>query len=358
MKMIVDPTDRESLILKRAYGNGANRRANTSQPCSFCRQAELDIKAGNVEEGESIRTHFHTSELPRCMLQVRNDMVRGKNREPMKGRSAAHLGAGHAFEAETFKNLDMGGLKVIPFANHESLEKVITVFIKEIDSDPDDGLLTRDFRFSKDHEDKLDGDKKKEFETAFKVILHLDGIMEMEDELAEDGVANYGLEHKAVSTNTWRKILDTSEISDEWYGQVQGYFMWGQTFGIQTFFLIVLYRDTSDIRIFRIPRNDKYINKRLNVLYRIYMSIVDDEDGDGMEKYGIEREYEKKSCTACKFCDYNKECYPDGSESIDVKDFKPGLKEEKPNGKRRVSRVPRRVGGVFGGGKGKTRDSE
>lgn len=351
MKLLVDPVDHEILAITRAYKNGANHRCNNSQPCSFCRKAELEKKA-NPDEEPGIRIHFHTSELPRCMWAVRNDMILGKNREPMKGRKAAHLNMGHAFEKDIFSNLDHGGLKVYPFENTPSLEKVITVFIKIIDSDPDDGLHTRDFRFSRDHEDKLNGDNKKEFQEAFKIVLHLDGIWEQLEEDSEFGVGNYGMECKAVSTNTWRKILDNSEISDEWYGQVQGYFMWGQTIDIDTFFLIVVYRDTSDVRVFRIPRDDKYINQRLNVLYRIYMSIVDDDDGKGIKRYGIVKEFNDKNCSTCKFCDYNKQCYPDGDTNL-----KPGLKVEKEDGKkqRRISRVPRRVGGVFGGGgKGKS----
>lgn len=345
MKIMTDPVDHEVLMITRAYKNGANHRCSNSQPCSFCRRAELDQKS-NKDDEAGIRIHFHGSELNRCMLQVRNDMVRGKNREPLKGRSAANLNDGHAHEKEIFTNLEYGGLKVFPFENTPSLEKVITVFVKIIDSDPDDGLHTRDFRFSRDQEDKLNGDKKKEFQESFKIVLHLDGIWEVLEEDSEYGVGNYGMECKAVSTNTWRKILDTNEISDEWYGQVQGYFMWGQTLGIDTFFLILKYRDTSDIRVFRIPRDDKFINRRLNVLYRIFMSIIDDEDDDGMKKYAIEKEFDDKNCSSCKFCDYNKECYPDGDT-----DLKPGLKTEEGNGKkrRRVSRVPRGVGGVFGG---------
>jgi len=54
-----------------------------------------------------------------------------------------------------------------------------------------------------------------------------------------------------------------------------------------------------------ILRNDDFINRRLNVLYRIYNAILEDDP----KKYNIKAEYTSPKETQCKFCAYKSTCY-------------------------------------------------
>lgn len=283
-----DLTDEVSYSLYKGYGRGANHRKNNSQPCTLCRKAQKEGVKG-------IRIHFHGSEFGACMLKTYNNMTEGVNVEIIKGYSAAGLSDGHAHEKEIFTNLACGDLEVVPFENQDQNQKEIGVYYKK-PKKRDIGPY--DFRFGKDGE--LTGEDKDEYTHVFNMILHLDGMYAFSNSKV------FGIECKSVKDYTYKKIAKTGEISDIWYGQMQAYMSWGTFVKLDTFYLIIKSRHSSDIyRPIRIERNDAYINRRLNILYRIHRAIIEDDP----EKYDIKKEHETKGASECRFCDYKERCW-------------------------------------------------
>lgn len=293
--------DNVSYELYKGYGRGANWRKNNSQPCTLCREAQKKGIEG------AIRIHFHGSELGACMLKTYWNMIEGVNEEIIKGYSAAGLSDGHAHEKEIFKNLGCGNLQVMHFNNEDQNQKQISVFYKKPKKGDSERNSERryEFRFTKDGELDLKGDEKKEFKYSFNIILHLDGLYVFNPEMASEKV--YGIECKSVKDYTYKKIAKTSEISNIWYGQIQAYTIWGTYVNLDTFYLIIKSRHSSDIhRPIQIKRDDAYMNKRLNVLHRIHRAIIEDDP----EKYEIKKEHEVlKDSSECRFCDYKERCW-------------------------------------------------
>ena len=288
-----DLEDEVSYTLFKGYARGANWRKNNSQPCTLCRKAK--------KEGvEGIRIHFHGSEFGACMLKTYLNMIEGVSEEVIKGYSAAGLSDGHAHEREIFTNLACGNCEVVPFANEDQNQKEIQVYYKKPKKGKD--VEEYEFRFGKDGE--LKGNEKKEYQYVFNMILHLDGLYVANPQMNAEKV--YGIETKSVKDYTYKKIAKTSEISDIWYGQTQAYMCWGTFTMLDIFYIIVKSRHSSDIhRPIRIKRNDAYISRRLNILYRIHRAIVEDDP----EKYNIEKEHETKGASECRFCDYKERCW-------------------------------------------------
>lgn len=287
MRIEINPLDVLSRKIYDAHMNGANFRKNNSTPCTICRAI--------VASEDNIRGHFHGSEFGQCMLKTYRDMIEGRVIEP--DRKAAFLLDGHMHEAEIFKNLEAGGLDVIGFANADKFQKLVEVFAR-----PDKDNNGR-FDFTMPSEFKYTNDGKKikpeDFEEAFKIILHLDGLLEVE----KDGEL-VGIECKSVSDYTWKKIKDKAEISDVWYGQMQSYMLWNHN--IRSFYLIVKHRGTSTIlKPIKIDRDDKYINDRLNRLYRVFNAVVEDD----METYNIVKEHNDGKDSECRFCPYKSDCF-------------------------------------------------
>lgn len=290
-----DLEDEVSYALYKGYGRGANYRKNNSQPCTLCRKAKKE----GVTDG--IRIHFHGSEFGACMLKTYNNMISAVNEEIIKGYSAAGLSDGHAHEKEIFTNLAFGNCEVVPFGNEDQNQKELGVFYKK-PKKGDNGKGPYDFRFGKDG--VVPGDKKQEYQHVFNMILHLDGLYVAYPQMTNEKV--YGIECKSVKDYTYNKIKKTSEVNDIWYGQTQAYMCWGTFVPLSTFYLIVKSRHSSDIhRPIRIDRDDKYINRRLNILYRIHRAIIEDDP----EKYDIKKEHETKGASECRFCDYKEQCW-------------------------------------------------
>ena len=287
----LDPEDFISKTLEDVYDIGANWRKSNSQPCSICR----------ANPGE-IRGHFHGSDFGRCALSVYRDMVEGKADEIIRGYSAAYLMDGHSNEREICENITMGltelgedaPFDILPFGNAKEHEKQVTIWVKKGGSPG-----KRDFRITGAGVSKLPGDEGRNYETAFRIVLHLDGILGNKE---KDKA--YGLEIKSVSDYTWKKIQDESKINYQWYGQMQAYMIYGHTIGFTRFYLIVKHRSTSKILApIIIDRDDKYINTRLNVLYNIVESIRHDKPN------GVVRERENSKASECMYCDHNKFCW-------------------------------------------------
>lgn len=288
----LNPLDGLSRKIYDSYKEGADKRSKNTQPCSICNKTEY-------EEG-MVRGHFHGSNLPQCMLRVYNNMIQGKEDPEAKpvdiDRRASFLLDGHAHEQQIFMNLSASGLTVIGFENLERFEKKVTVYVKD-----NDGEL----QFTMPRY----GEPAKGFKKGFDIILHLDGLLEVKNKKTKEELT-VGIECKSVSEYTWKKIRKTSEISDEWYGQIQSYMLWNQH--INTFYLIVKHRGTSDIlRPIKIDRDDIFIHKRLLILHRIYNAILEDNP----KKYNISKEHTSIKHSECKFCDYNKDCF--GKLSLD-----------------------------------------
>lgn len=283
MNIELNPVDVTSRTIYDGYKRGADKRSKSSNPCTICKSTERT-------EGD-VRGHFHGSEFGACMLKVYRDMTRPKITDEMNG-SAAFLLDGHAHEEQILFNLYQAPLPVVAFANDDKYEKQVQVYIRE-------NKKTRIHDFTMPTEGRkpnTPGVKK-----SFKMILHLDGLMELEGE-GESGFV--GIECKSVKDYTWNNIKKTSTISDIWYGQIQSYMLWNHD--ITTFYLIVKNRTSSRIlKPIRIDRDDKYINSRLNVLYKIYNAILEDDP----EGQGIVKEHSTAKDSECRYCPYKDECF-------------------------------------------------
>lgn len=291
MKIELNPIDSLSRKIYDAHKEGANKRSSI-HPCTKCR---------SKPEG-AIRGHFHGSEFGACMLKVYKDCIAGMLfDDPLEGRvtdndidaKAAFLLDGHLHEENIIKNIASAGMDIIQL-NGDQFEKQIQVFIKK----NVDGI--HNFTMPhKDNNDKIIED----FEESFKMICHLDGLLEVTSKKNGKRML-IGVECKSVKDYTWKKIKETQEISNVWYGQIQSYFL--SNHNIDRFYLIIKHRHTSQImKPILIIRDDDYVNRRLNILYRVYNAILEDD----VEKYKIEKEHNSPKDSECKFCQYKDGCY-------------------------------------------------
>lgn len=293
MKIELNPIDPLSRKIYDMHKIGADKRASTP-PCSLCR---------GKPEG-AVRAHFHGSEFGQCMLRTYNDCISGTTFEdPLEGRvkeddidaKAAFLLDGHLHEENIIKNIEASGMNILGFGNEH--EKVIQVYMKESD---EEGRY--DFMMP-----TVTGEQRKNalkgFETVFKIIAHLDGILVVKNKKTGDEMV-IGIECKAVKDYTWKKIKETSEISNVWYGQTQAYFLSNHV--ISRFYFFIKHRHTSQMmKPILIKRGDRYINDRLNILYRVYMAILEDDP----KTYKIQKEHDSPKDSECKFCPYKERCW-------------------------------------------------
>ena len=295
MKVELNPLDPLSRKIYDAHKQGASNRSSVL-PCTKCR---------NKPDG-SIRGHFHGSEFGQCMLKTYLDCTSGSTFEdPLEGKvteddidaRAAFLLDGHLHEENIIKNIAASGMQIIGFGNKDENEKQIQVYFKE-SKNGESCDFTMPLEGTPNREKVLKG-----FEETFQLIVHLDGIMVVRNKKSNEEMI-IGIECKSVKDYTWKKIKDTQEISDIWYGQIQSYFLFDHN--ISRFYLFVKHRHTSQLmKPILIVRNDEYINRRLNILYRVYNAILEDDP----QKYNIEKEHNSIKDSECKFCQYKNRCY-------------------------------------------------
>lgn len=301
MQIELNPIDVLSRKIYDAHKTGASIRSSVS-PCSKCR---------NKPEG-AVRAHFHGSEFGQCMLKTYRDCLAGTTfDDPLEGKvseddidaRAAFLLDGHLHEQNIIKNIEFGGMQIVGFGNEEQYEREIQVYKKESLQGPGrfDFLMPHTI-FSQvtnaSREKMLEG-----FEEAFKIIAHLDGLLIVKNKKTGEELL-IGIECKAVKQYTWEKIKKTQEISDIWYGQMQNYFTTNHN--IARFYLFIKHRHTSQLmKPILIMRDDKYINRRLNVLDNVFNALVEDNP----EKYNIKSEHTSPKDSECKFCPYKQQCY-------------------------------------------------
>lgn len=297
MKVELNPIDPLSRKIYDMHKIGADKRSSVP-PCSLCR---------NKPEG-AVRGHPHGSELGQCMLRTYNDWIAGATFEdPLEGRvtqddidgRAAFLLDGHLHEENIIKNIEASGMDIIGFANEEKYEGRIQVYSRE-----NNGKEESKWDFVMPNTDAANREKiLKGFDEVFMLVVHLDALLEVTNKKTGERML-VGIECKAVKEYTWKKIRDTSEISNIWYGQMQAYFL--KNHNIARFYLIIKHRHTSQLmRPILITRNDKYINRRLNILNRVYNAVLEDNP----KKYGIQKEHDSVKNSECKFCPYNKKCW-------------------------------------------------
>jgi hypothetical protein len=270
MKVSLKPhNDETSWFIRNAYYGGALKRADQTQPCSLCRMNALKAKPTKV------RGHIHGSEFNICQLCLYQAMVNGVSTSVKGLENDASLYDGHVHEATIFEHLEKGGLDVSACANKPEFEKITDVAC-EIE-DQETGRIEV---------------------VQFKIISHIDGVLVFKGK-------NYGLEIKAVKKYTWDKIKRTSEISDQWYGQIQWY---TKAMGMP-FYLIVKNRATSDIMspILILP-NENFIQERLLRL-RDTIRAIRRKNPLGL----IHKEETRSSSSQCKFCRFYDSCWTGSS---------------------------------------------
>lgn len=244
--------DNVPTVLWEAHEYGAIIKSNGSMPCSICRAY---YEAGN---DVVIRNHFHISDLGACARKVFLTMQNGSASGISK---AGFLMDGHLHEASILQNIEAGlsgeyRLKV--FKNEEEIKFEI------------DGML---------------------------IIGHPDAILINQDQA-------YGIECKAVKDYNFRKIKGIKdkdgEISNDWYGQTQGYMLLYQ---LDRWYLIVKHRETSQILLpIRIDRDTLFIAKRLSKLKDIHTRL-----NIGMKQ--PDREEITSKCFQCEFCQFKEQCW-------------------------------------------------
>ena len=297
MKIRLNPVDPISRKIYDMHKIGADKRASTP-PCSLCRERP---------EG-AVRGHFHGSELGQCMLKTYNDCLSGSTFEdPLEGRvtqddidgRAAFLLDGHLHEENIISNIAASGMNIIGFANDEKYEGKIQVYGRE-----NNGKEESKWDFVMPHPNTPHREEVlKGFDEVFLLVVHLDGLLEITNKKTDERIL-VGVECKSVKQYTWKKISETSEISNIWWGQIQGYFL--KNHHIARFYLIIKHRHTSQLmKPILIMRDDAYINRRLNILNRVYNAILEDDP----KKYGIVKEHDSSKDSECKFCPYWKICW-------------------------------------------------
>jgi len=304
MKIELNPIDPLSRLIYDKHKIGANVRSSVP-PCTLCRE---------VPEG-AVRGHFHGSELGQCKLKTYWDCTSGSTFEdPLEGRvseddidaRAAFLLDGHLHEENIIKNIAASGMNIMGYGNQDEYERKIQVYVRYTKNGEKSSI-----DFTMPHNKAPNRDKVLEgFEESFKIIAHLDGILEVKSKKTGKEMLA-GVECKAVKDYTWKKIKETSEISDIWYGQIHSYFI--SNHHIQRFYLFIKHRHTSQMmKPILIMRNDDYIKRRLTALHDVYSAILDDDP----DKYGIKAEHTSPKDSECKFCPYKERCY--GKVKVDL----------------------------------------
>lgn len=288
MKIELNPADGLSRMIYDRHKEGASKLSSTP-PCTKCR---------NKPAG-AVRAHFHGSEFGQCMLKTYQDCISGATFEdPLEGRvtdddidgRAAFLLDGHLHEGSIIRNIAASGMTIIQLHGDE-YEKEIQVYVKESNNGNHDFTMP------------LKGKPGSGFEETFKMVCHLDGLLEVTSKKTGKAMLA-GVECKSVKDYTWKKIKETQEISNVWYGQMQNYFLTNHI--ISRFYLFIKHRHTSQLmKPILVTRNDEYVNRRLNILYRIYNAILEDDP----KKYKIEKEHDSPKDSECKFCPYKSQCY-------------------------------------------------
>lgn len=211
-------------LLWEAHELGNIIKAQNSIPCSECR----GIHDSGVDDVK--RNHFHvSSDIGGCAKKVFKICTTGK-RSGLSGFN--FLNDGHIHEDAILKNIQRGlpdGYKLKLSANTQ------------------EGVYNAD---------KFGG---------FRLIGHTDALL-----VTPYGVV--GVECKAVKAEMFKKIQETSEISDDWYGQAQGYMLIWQ---LESWYFIVKHRETSRILLpIRVDIDPGFIITKLNKLKDIYERIM------------------------------------------------------------------------------------
>lgn len=235
------------LKLYEAHELGNVIKATNSIPCSEC---DAIYKSG---VDNFTRNHFHiSSDFGGCMRKTFLICTTGK-RSGMSGFN--FLNDGHIHEAAILQSIQAGlpdGYRIKAAEN---------------------GIEGK-FHFNK-----------------FYLVGHVDALL-----ITPDGV--YGVECKAVKDAKWNDITKKNEISDEWYGQMQGYMI---TWQLDGFYLIVKNRHSSKILMpIRIDRDEEFIINRLVKLDEVYTRIM-----SGHEQ--PQREHESSKDYECLWCPFGNE---------------------------------------------------
>ena len=223
MKINLQPQlgDGVPTILLEAHEIGNAIKCTTSQPCSECNAM---LAFNDLHK----RDHFHmSSDFGGCNRKTFNIMTTGK-RNGLSGFN--FLNDGHIHEAAILNNINAGlpeGYRVKLAAN---------------------GIEGRYTHHS-----------------GFYIIGHIDAMLVTPNSVE-------GLECKAVKQAMWKKISETGEINDEWYGQMQGYMVISE---LDRWYLLVKHRESSKMMMpIRIDRDIPYIVERMNRLEDIYKRIM------------------------------------------------------------------------------------
>lgn len=188
-------------------------------PCTHCRN------------GVTLpRDHFHGSDWGTCIRAVWFEMTTGKHEE-RTGEDAMRLNDGHLHEALLLKCVEMGGHKI---TNRDTKDGEI----RTVDEVVVPGGM------------------------VFHVVTvgHTDGVMDEETVI----------ECKAVKDWAWKNKFEKGLIPPTYFGQCQYYL---HAHKKQRAFLVVKHRHTSEVMIFEIKYDPRYIAQRRLMLAGVTVAI-------------------------------------------------------------------------------------
>jgi hypothetical protein len=252
-------------LLYQSHELGNHIKALNSTPCSICRSMH------DMGNDEYKRDHFHvSSDIGGCAKKTFKIMTIGKK----SGLSGVNfLNDGHIHEEAILKNIQRG----LPDG-----------YQLKVSANTQEGEYNAD-RFG-----------------GYKLIGHTDALI-----TTPYGV--YGVECKAVKQAMFDKIRKESEISDEWYGQAQGYML---LWNLERWYFIVKHRETSKILMpIRVDIDPGFIVQKLNKLKDIYERIMSGGKQPNRD-HSNPKDYE---CQWCPFGDNvgDRSCWKD-KEVIDI----------------------------------------
>lgn len=218
-------------------------------PCTICRK-----------NPPLPRTHFHGSDWGRCIRSIYFECMTG--RKPVEnGEDAMRLNDGHFHEAMLVKSITLSGHTI---SHRDTIDGEIMIAEKVF---PDSG--------------------QPNLSIAYLTVGHTDGVI--------DGKAI--LECKAVKDWAWKNKFMKGLIPKQYYGQVQFYL---HAHGMQTGFLAVKNRHTSEVHVFTIERDQEYIEKRRLELAAVFTAIT---------KARVIAIPKKEEDDECRFCDFYNHCW-------------------------------------------------
>lgn len=242
------------------------RNFSHERPCSLCIQTDFDF---------SILPHFHGSDFGKCLRAVQVEKYQPAP-DPVPVEKQAQFADGHVHEAAIVRTLMSGGVLInhLPgMLGDEGCEFFVTIDLR----------TGKKKSISFQDASRMQSDSSSWLSEKILAAGHVDGVID----------DTYLLECKAVKDWAFKSKIDVKRPPENYLMQMRFYMM---GLDLLSGFLVVKNRDTSEIKIANVQRDDAAVIEKAFDLQK----IVDRRfTRDPLPCVPVWPD-EKKFCNACK----------------------------------------------------------